>query len=68
MPALPTDRWRRSWPCQVLKGFGKSGLNPKVFMLLLAQLPQFTDPAGAWPITVQTLVLALVHLTTCGMV
>ena len=29
---------------QAAKGAGISGLNPKVFLLFLALLPQFTDP------------------------
>ena len=29
------------------KGAGTSGLNPKVFLLFLALLPQFTEPDAA---------------------
>jgi threonine/homoserine/homoserine lactone efflux protein len=39
-----------------------SGLNPKVFLLFLALLPQFTDPQSSWPVPVQILLLGLVHL------
>ncbi|MNH16526.1 Homoserine/homoserine lactone efflux protein [compost metagenome] len=45
-----------------LKGFCVSGLNPKVFLLFLALLPQFTDPQSSWPVPVQILLLGLVHL------
>ncbi|KAF1312676.1 LysE family translocator [Pseudomonas putida] len=44
------------------KGFCVSGLNPKVFLLFLALLPQFTDPQSSWPVPVQILLLGLVHL------
>ncbi|MNT79297.1 hypothetical protein D3C72_2186170 [compost metagenome] len=39
-----------------------SGLNPKVFLLFLALLPQFTDPQSSWPVPLQILLLGLVHL------
>ena len=39
-----------SWLRQAAKGAGISGLNPKVFLLFLALLPQFTIPTAAWPI------------------
>jgi len=52
---------------QAAKGLGISGLNPKVFLLFLAMLPQFIRPAG-WPSTVQVLVLSLVHLATCAVI
>nr|WP_249342131.1 LysE family translocator [Pseudomonas sp. PCH44] len=44
------------------KGFCVSGLNPKVFLLFLALLPQFTDPHSSWPVPLQILLLGLVHL------
>ncbi len=52
----------------VIKGFGVSGLNPKVFLMFLALLPQFTDPAGAWPVPVQIIALGLIHTFGCGVV
>ncbi len=52
----------------VMKGFGVSGLNPKVFLLFLALLPQFTDPGGTWPIPVQIIALGLIHTFSCGFV
>ncbi|PRA80360.1 LysE family translocator [Microbacterium sp. MYb66] len=49
-----------------LKGFGVSGLNPKVFLLFLAVLPLFTDADAPWPPAVQIIVLGLVHVTSCA--
>lgn len=57
----PAWRW---W----LKGFGVSGLNPKVFLLFLAVLPPFTDPFGAWPLVLQITVLGFVHVASCTVV
>lgn len=59
-----TDSWAR----QTVKGVGVSGLNPKVFLLLLALLPQFTDPAGLWPLAAQIAMLGVVHVITCAVV
>lgn len=57
-----------SWTRQTVKGVGVSGLNPKVFLLLLALLPQFTDPAGPWPLAAQIVMLGVVHVITCAVV
>ena len=35
-------------------------LNPKTAIFYLAFLPQFTDPAGAWPISIQLLILGTI--------
>ena len=70
-PALPqagVDETPRSWLREAAKGAGISGLNPKVFLLFLALLPQFTDPNAAWPLTLQIVVLGLVHVTSCAVV
>lgn len=48
------------------KGFGVSGLNPKVFLLFLAVLPPFTDPGSPWPLAMQIIVLGLVHVASCA--
>jgi threonine/homoserine/homoserine lactone efflux protein len=53
---------------QAVKGLGVSGLNPKVFLLFLALLPQFTDPAGTWPLATQILCLGMVHVLGCSVV
>ncbi|MGG7655347.1 LysE family translocator [Kocuria rosea] len=57
-----------SWARQAVKGLGISGLNPKVFLLFLALLPQFVDPAAPWPTAAQILVLGLVHVASCAVV
>lgn len=57
-----------SWTRQAATGLGVSGLNPKVFLLFLALLPQFTDPAGGWPVPAQILALGLVHVASCAAV
>lgn len=57
-----------SWVRQAATGFGISGLNPKVFLLFLALLPQFTDPQSPWPIGAQILLLGLLHVATCAVI
>lgn len=57
-----------TWLNWVTKGFCVSGLNPKVLLLFLALLPQFTDPVAAWPVPVQILALGLLHASSCGVV
>lgn len=57
-----------SWPRWMLKGTCVSGLNPKVFLLFLALLPQFTSPSAAWSVPVQIIALGMVHLVSCGVV
>jgi len=52
----------------VLKGIGVSGLNPKVYLLFLALLPQFFDPKSPWPLSTQMLALGIVHVISCGIV
>ena len=53
---------------QAAKGAGISGLNPKLFLLFLALLPQFTDRNAAWPIAAQVVVMGLVHVANCAVV
>jgi threonine/homoserine/homoserine lactone efflux protein len=70
-PALPqagVDETPRSRLREAAKGAAISGLNPKVFLLFLALLPQFTDPNAAWPLSAQIVVLGLVHVTSCAVV
>jgi len=57
-----------SWLRWAGKGICISGLNPKVFLLFLALLPQFTDANAAWSIPMQILALGLLHLVSCGLV
>jgi threonine/homoserine/homoserine lactone efflux protein len=68
-PAAPqthTENPSVSWLRQAAKGAGISGLNPKVFLLFLALLPQFTNPNASWPVAVQ--VLGLVHVASCAVI
>jgi threonine/homoserine/homoserine lactone efflux protein len=50
------------------KGFAVSGLNPKVFLLFLAILPQFTDSTADWPLAAQIVALGVVHVASCAIV
>ena len=50
----------------VARGVGVSGLNPKALLIFLALLPQFTTPAGAWPLTAQLALLGGVFTLTCA--
>ncbi|MBN8502291.1 MAG: LysE family translocator [Sphingomonadales bacterium] len=52
----------------LVKGVCVSGLNPKVFLLFLALLPQFVNPSAAWPVPMQIIVLGLIHIFSCGVV
>lgn len=67
-PRAGAEQAAGSWARQVLKGAGISGLNPKVFLLFVALLPQFADPDAAWPVAVQIVVLGLVHVASCAVV
>lgn len=67
-PQAGTEQAAGSWVRQVVKGAGISGLNPKVFLLFLALLPQFTDPDAGWPLAVQIGALGLVHVASCAVV
>jgi threonine/homoserine/homoserine lactone efflux protein len=70
-PATPrahTQESAGSWLRQAAKGAGISGLNPKLFLLFLALLPQFTDRNAAWPIPAQIVVMGLVHVANCAVV
>jgi threonine/homoserine/homoserine lactone efflux protein len=60
---IAVSGWR-----QAVKGFGVSGLNPKVFLLFLALLPQFVVAAAGWPVALQIMVLGLVHIANCAVV
>ncbi|WKX01747.1 LysE family translocator (plasmid) [Rhodococcus aetherivorans] len=60
---LPQSRLR-----QAVTGLGVSGLNPKVLLLFVALLPQFTDAAESWPVAMQIVVLGVVHTTSCAVI
>lgn len=57
-----------SWLHWALKGLCVSGLNPKVFLLFLALLPQFADATAPWPVPTQMIALGLVHTVSCGVI
>ncbi len=59
---------QHSWWRWLTKGTCVSGLNPKVFLLFLALLPQFTDPTSDWPISSQIVTLGLIHIISCTIV
>jgi len=67
-PAAAEAARRTPWPRWVARGFGVSGLNPKVFLLFLALLPQFVVPSAPWSPPLQMIVLGLIHVATCGVV
>ncbi|MFF2274089.1 LysE family translocator [Agromyces sp. NPDC058136] len=70
-PAAPVtadgDREASAWSW-FGRGAAVSGTNPKVFLLFLALLPQFTDPSAVWPLWVQIVALGFVHVVTCAVV
>ena len=69
-PAAPEKATQHAgnWTQWAMKGLCISGLNPKVFLLFLALLPQFTDPTGSWSIAMQMSALGMMHLITCTLV
>jgi len=50
---------------KLAQGVGVSGLNPKGLLILLALLPQFTNPTWTWPVAAQICALGLVFIATC---
>ncbi len=60
----PEEGWLR----QAVSGFGVSGLNPKVFLLFLALLPQFARATAPLPVPVQMLLLGGIHIANCAIV
>lgn len=50
------------------KGVGISLLNPKVFLLFLALLPQFTSGSAPWPVGAQMVALGALHVANCAVV
>ena len=57
-----------SWFRWVWKGTCVSGMNPKVFLLFLALLPQFTDPLSTCPVPAQIMALGALHGVSCAVV
>jgi threonine/homoserine/homoserine lactone efflux protein len=69
-PVGPTDGGEvgRGPTAAIARGIGVSGLNPKGLLTLVAILPQFVNPASAWPVAGQLGLLGLVFALTCAMV
>lgn len=67
-PQADTTQASGAWRRWALKGLCVSGLNPKVFLLFLALLPQFTDATAPWPVPLQILALGLVHAFSCAVI
>lgn len=67
-PRAASTHASTSWLHWSVKGTWVSGLNPKVFLLFLALLPQFTDPNADWSVPVQIIALGLVHAISCGVI
>ncbi|MDT2005213.1 LysE family translocator [Rhodococcus opacus] len=67
-PQAGMEQAPESWMRQAVKGVGISGLNPKVFLLFLALLPQFTETGARWPLAVQIVLLGVVHTASCAVV
>lgn len=59
---------QRNGMAWAVKGLCVSGLNPKVVLLFLALLPQFTDPQGSWPVSAQIMALGMIHALSCAAV
>ena len=68
LPIQTTALGNHSWLHWLVHGTCVSGMNPKVFLLFLALLPQFTDPQGDWSLPEQMLTLGGLHLVSCGIV
>jgi len=50
------------------KGIGISVLNPKVFLLFLALLPQFTSASAPWSVGTQLVALGALHAANCAVI
>jgi threonine/homoserine/homoserine lactone efflux protein len=66
-PPVPdvANEQTKNWTGWVIRGFGVTGTNPKVLLLFLALLPQFTNPAARLPVAEQIGILGLVHVANC---
>ncbi|WP_245533811.1 LysE family translocator [Corynebacterium lubricantis] len=62
--AIATDSVRK----QYLKGLGVSGLNPKLYLLILVLLPQFVDPNQYLPVGLQMFAIGLIHMVNVTVV
>ncbi|AKE38647.1 Putative threonine efflux protein [Corynebacterium camporealensis] len=53
---------------QLGKGFGVSGLNPKLYLLALVLIPQFVDPQQWMPVGLQMLIIGMFHVVNVTVV
>ncbi|MGO3346125.1 MAG: LysE family translocator [Marinomonas sp.] len=67
-PSANSERASGTWVNWLIKGTFVSGLNPKVFLLYLALLPQFTAQSASWSISSQILTLGLIHIVSTAIV
>jgi threonine/homoserine/homoserine lactone efflux protein len=67
-PNTNEDKTSGTWISWLTKGTFVSGLNPKVFLLYLALLPQFIDPTASWSISSQIVILGLVHIFSSAVI
>jgi len=67
-PSSNEDKASGTWISWLTKGTVVSGLNPKVFLLYLALLPQFTDPSLPWSISSQIITLGLIHIFSSAVI
>ena len=51
-----------------LQGLSVSLLNPKVYLMFLALVPQFVSDAAPMSDAAQLIVLGIVHVITCGLI
>jgi threonine/homoserine/homoserine lactone efflux protein len=65
-PVTDPARADRTDRATYLEGIGVSGLNPKGLLILVAILPQFTDPEAPWPMAAQMAALGLTFTLTCA--
>jgi threonine/homoserine/homoserine lactone efflux protein len=68
VPTIGEEQTSGSWYAWTVRGFAISGLNPKVLLLFLALLPQFTRPDAEWPIFAQIIAMGCVHIVNCALV
>ncbi|SLM99317.1 LysE family translocator [Brevibacterium yomogidense] len=61
-------RVRPSKRAVALQGLSVSLLNPKVYLMFLALVPQFVSDAAPMSDAAQLIVLGMVHVLTCGLI
>ena len=68
VPCSNEEQTSGTWMNWLTNGTIDSGLNPKVFLLYLALLPQFTDPLASWSISSQIVILGLIHIFSSAVI